>query len=255
MKKRIGLIGAGHLGQWLVAGLAEADPELQFFLANRSEDQAGAFASRYGCFFTLENQEAVDRSEIIILATRPDQVAEALNGVTFMPEQIVVSVAAGVALETLKPLVHPAKAARALPISCVAVNKSPVIVYPEDLRVEELFSLVGQVHPLPDESTFSPGTALVGAFYAWMFLLMDEAAKWTAHNGIHADKARKLVIETIQGACAMAEAQPDTSFGDIWKTLATPGGISEQGARILSAGGGIKTWSEALDAIHHRMKG
>ena len=62
-------------------------------------------------------------------------------------------------------------------------------------------------------------------------------------------------IETIEGACAMASFQDAMSLGDIWNTLATPGGISEQGAGILSEGGGIKVWSDALEAISNRMKG
>lgn len=255
MKMKIGLIGLGHLGQWLITGFSKADHRLRFFVANRSNDNARKFANEYGCFFTNRNQEAVDRSEIIILATRPDQINKALDCVEFTEEQIVVSVAAGVELKTLRPLVFPAKAVRVLPVSCVSVNKSPVIVYPKDRHVEDLFSLVGQVHRLVNEASFSPGTALVGAFYAWMFLLMDEAANWTTRQGIDPDTARKLVIETIEGACAMAADQSATGFNDIWKNLATPGGISEHGARIIAEGGGIKIWSEALEAINLRMLG
>jgi pyrroline-5-carboxylate reductase len=255
MKKKIGLIGLGHLGRWLITGFNKADYGLRFFVANRSNDKARKFAIRYGCFFTNRNQEAVDRSEIIILATRPDQINKALDCVEFTEEQIVVSVAAGVALKTLRPLVYPAKVVRALPVSCAVINKSPVIVYPKDRHVEDLFSLVGQVHRLVDEASFSPGTALVGAFYAWMFLLMDEVANWTIRQGIDQDTARKLVIETIEGACAMAADQTAMSFGDIWRNLATPGGISEHGAKIIAEGGGIRTWSEALEAINRRMMG
>ena len=93
---------------------------------------------------------------------------------------------------------------------------------------------------LPDETAFAPGTAVIGAFYAWLYLLMDEAAIWTAAKGFDPDTARQLVLETVAGACAMAVDQDALSLSDIWKTLATPGGISEQGAGILSEGGGIK---------------
>lgn len=64
------------------------------------------------------------------MATRPEHVAEALFDITFKAEQIVMSVAAGVSLKTLEPLVFPAKAVRALPISCVAIGKSPVLIFP-----------------------------------------------------------------------------------------------------------------------------
>ena len=255
MKNRIGLIGVGHLGQYLVTGLSRADKDLEFFLADISTQKAKAFSAKYDCFFTTRNQDVIERSEIVILATRPENVAQALADVEFKPEQILVSVAAGVPLKTLEPLVLPAKVVRALPISCVAINKSPVLIFPEDKFVKDLFSLVGQVHLLPDEDKFSPGTAVVGAFYAWLFLLMDEATHWTADKGIDPDTARKLVIETVEGACAMAAEQENISLAAIWKTLATPGGISEHGAGILSKGGGIKIWSEALEAIHRRLKG
>ena len=92
-----------------------------------------------------------------------------------------------------------------------------------------------------------------GVFYAWMFLLMDEAAKWTVRQGIDAAMAREVVIETIEGACAMAADPQAVDLHDIWATLATPGGISAYGAKILSAGGGIDAWSAALEATHRRM--
>lgn len=108
---------------------------------------------------------------------------------------------------------------------------------------------------LPDENKFSPGTAVVGAFYALLFLLMEEAVTWTADKVIDPDTVRQLVIQTVEGACAMATEQNTISMMDIWKTLATPGGISEHGTRILSKAGGIKLWSEALEAITIRMRG
>jgi len=254
VKTKIGLIGVGHIGQYLVTGLAKANKDLVFLLADPSEKPAKAFASSMGCYFTPHNQEAVDRSEIIILATRPEHVLPALAGITFKSDQIVVSIAAGVSLDTLVPLVAPARAIRALPISCVFVNKSPVLMFPENQTVRDLFSLVGQVHLMPNEETFSPGTALVGAFYAWLFLLMDETVSWTAGQDIDAGLARKLVIQTIEGACAVARDQDEMGLGDIWKTLATPGGISQQGAKIIADRGGIKSWTEALAAINHRLK-
>ena len=253
MKKRIGLIGLGHLGRWLITGWMNASSDLRFFVANRSAGEAKEFTLQHGCFFTTHNREAVEKSEIVILAIRPDQVSQALAGVAFTEAQTVVSVAAGVTLATLRPLVHPATVVRAMPVSCAAVNKSPVIIYPENPDVESLFSLVGRVHRLPDEARFTPGTALVGAFYAWMFLLMDEAAKWTVRQGIDAAMAREMVIETIEGACAMAADPQAVDLHDIWATLATPGGISAYGAKILSAGGGIAAWSAALEATHRRM--
>jgi pyrroline-5-carboxylate reductase len=254
MRKRIGIIGVGHLGHYLLTGFSRADCTLEFFLADPSIKTYTPPLSDHTYELTTRNQRVADKADIIILATRPEHAEEALKDLQFQPDQIVVSVAAGVSLDTLSPLVLPAKAVRALPISCVAINVSPVLIYPDDKKVTELFSMVGQVHLLPNENTFTPGTSLVGAFYAWLFLLMDEAATWTSSHGINPDMARKLVVETMKGASCMAEEQGHMDLGEIWKTLATPGGISEYGARILSGKKSMKDWSDALEAVTNKMK-
>ena len=249
MLKRIGFIGAGHITEYLVTGLRRSNKELVFSLADPDSDRAAELSSRFGGYAATNNQDAVNRSELIILATRPDAVETALSGIEFRPEQIVVSVAAGVLLKTLKPMTIPAETVRVLPVSCVAINKSPILLYPQNSHVYDLFSLVGQVHVLQSEDVFSPATSLVGAFYAWIFALMDEAASWTASEGIDPGMARNLVIETIEGACGMAREQATMSLKDIWNTLATPGGISEYGIRFLTEPGCIEAWSKALRAV------
>ena len=157
-------------------------------------------------------------------------------------------------LEDITPLVSPATAVRVLPISCAAIGKSPVLVFPENSLVEKVFSCLGQVHILPDETVFSPGTALVGAFYAWLFPFMDAMVSWTKNQGSDPETARQLVIETIEGACGMARHQKDASLADIWETLATPGGISELGARVLEDEDAFAAWSKALDAVTKKMR-
>jgi len=83
---------------------------------------------------------------------------------------------------------------------------------------------------------------------------MKETATWTSSRGIDSDMARKLVVETMKGACGMTEEQNHMSLEDIWKTLAIPGGISEFGARIFTEKESMKDWSDALDAVTKKMK-
>jgi pyrroline-5-carboxylate reductase len=251
---KLGIIGVGHLGKYLVQGFNNADPTIDWFLSNRSLEKTESLRSQVNCFITSRNQEVVEKADIIIIATRPGDVIPALEGLSFNENQIVVSVAAGIVLGQIQPQVSPAAAVRALPISCAAINKSPVLIYPSNQRVENLFSLLGYVHILPDEKAFSPGTALVGALYAWLFLLMDEAAAWTKDNGLDEDMARQLVIQTMAGACGMADMQEDKSFKEIWKTLATPGGISQLGADVLNNRDAFSAWSEALNEVTQKLK-
>ena len=257
MIHKIGVIGVGHMAHYLLTGFARAGQSFEFVLADPDMDKASRtcreFDRHFQCVATRENQDAVDRSELIVLAVRPDALDTALSGLVFKPGHLVASVVAGASLKILGPLVFPAEPIRVLPVSCVAINQSPVLVCPENQCVQEVFSLLGQVHLLTDENCFAPGTALVGAFYAWMIALMDETSAWTQSKGIDPAMARQLVIETIEGACGMARHQEDKGLKEIWDTLATPGGISEHGAKILTQKGGLTAWSDALESVTQKM--
>jgi pyrroline-5-carboxylate reductase len=149
----------------------------------------------------------------------------------------------------LEAYAKPARPYRVLPISCVAINQSPILIYPENEEIRSLFCLLGNVHLLADEKVFEPATSLVGAFYAWLFALMEEAVTWNISQDLEPDLARDLVVETMQGACAMAQAQREISLSQIWESLATPGGISEHGIKIINQRDCLKAWSEALQSV------
>ncbi len=250
----IGFIGAGHLAGYLIEGLNRSKFRGDIIASAPDQGRVGRFGDRYGCRTTTDNQEVVDSAGIIVLCVRPEQSAPALHGLRFKPSHTLVSVVAGLGLDPLKEMVLPAKAVRMLPVSCAAVGKSPVLIFPEDKMVRHIFSCLGTIHVLPDESLFAPGTALVGAFYAWLFPFMGAMALWAEDQGVDPETARSLVIETVQGACAMAAHQKDVPFADIWATLATPGGISELGAGVLKDENSFSGWVKALDAVTQKMR-
>jgi pyrroline-5-carboxylate reductase len=200
-----------------------------------------------------DNQAVVDAADLILLTTRPGDAVAACKGLAFRPGQTVVSVAASLPLEALKPAVAPATVVRAMPISCAAINQSPTLLYPDHPQARALFALLGQVHVLPDESRFTPASA-IAAFYGWVYALMDETVAWTTQAGVPPQMARGLVLETVQGAAAMALAQPDQDLAAMLDTLATPGGITGRGLNLLHQRGGLAAWTEALEAVLSHLR-
>ena len=254
MIKRIGFIGVGHLSAYLIRGLRTAAPDLKLYYADPHPARAEKLARQYGGEVVPDNQVVVDRAEVIILAVRPMDVVTAIQDLIFRSGQTLISVAAGVPIEKIRPHAHPAEVVRSLPISCSAINLSPTLIYPENKRAGWLFDLLGRTHLLPNEEMFATITAL-GGYYAWIFALMDETIEWAAASGMPEDSARDIVAETVRGAAGMALDQKDLSLRDIWTTLATPGGISEQGLKILHRRKSLDAWREALEAVAKRMRG
>ncbi|WP_291869970.1 NAD(P)-binding domain-containing protein [Maribacter sp.] len=250
----IGIIGIGHLAQYLINGFRNRSSEIILKLYNRTYEKAAALkGSDANIHIVKSNQEAISNSDIVIIATRPKDVKVALSNTYFEKHQVLVCVAAGVTLVELNSLIKPAKAIRVLPISSVAINKSPILQYPHNKLAQELFSMVGNVHVLPNEEMLTPATAIVGAFYAWMFPLMNNIIQWGKENNIKEDLARELVIETIESATGMAIHQNNLDLNEIWKTLATPGGISELGMKSIQKSDGLNLWSNALGEVVKKM--
>jgi pyrroline-5-carboxylate reductase len=250
---RVGIIGVGHLASYLVEGLRRASQDVEIILSPRNTERSASLAARFGAVVATDNQAVADAADLIILATRPGDMVAASKTVAFQPEQTVVSVAATLPLEALKPAVTPATAVRAMPISCAAINQSPTLLYPANSQAQALFALLGQVHVLPSESCFAPASA-IAAFYGWMYALLDDTVAWTTQAGVPPQTARRLVLETVQGAAGMALARPHQDLATMLDTLATPGGITEYGLDVLHQRQGLAAWTEALDAAFDRLR-
>lgn len=255
MTRTVCIIGVGHFAAYLVAGFENAGGTTALRLFSRTRSGAERVAARHPRAAVFDTpQEAIAGASVVIVATRPADVEAALAGLTFSTDQVVVSVAAGVTLERLQRVVGGATAVRALPVACAAINKSPVLLMPDNAAARNVLEQFGRVHALRTEDQFEAATALVGAFYAMMFPLMDHLAAWSAAQGLDGAMARALVVETIGGASAMAEHDRTVPFQDIWASLAVPGGISERGMEEVERAGGLAAWSGALDAVVRKLK-
>jgi len=253
MIKRVGIIGIGHLASYLVEGLRKASKDIEIILSPRNVEKSASLATQFGATVAKNNQAVVNVSDIIVLTTRPEDTRVVSEKINFQPDHTVISVAVGLSLETLKPLTTPATVVRAMPISCAAINQSPTLLFPDNLRARELLALLGQVHILTDESIFTPAS-VIGAFYGWIYALLNEIISWTAQAGVPHQIARNLVLETVRGAANMALNEPKKGLDIMLNTLATPSGITEQGLTVLRQHQGMSAWTFALNAVYKHLK-
>jgi pyrroline-5-carboxylate reductase len=250
---RVGIVGVGHLAGYLVMGLRQASQELRIVLSPRNVERSAKLAAQFGAMVVPDNQAVADSADLVLVTTRPGDALAACQGIAFRPEQTVISAAVGLPLERLRPAVAPATAVRAMPLSCAAIGQSPTLLYPDHDQARELLALLGTVHVLCDEVQFTPASA-IGAFYGWVYALLDVAVAWTVQAGVPQSLAQSLVLKTVRGAANMALANPDQRLAAMLEPLATPGGITEQGLGLLEDRQGLMAWREALEQVHDRLQ-
>lgn len=194
----IGIIGVGEIGRALVTGLGDRTPAV--FLSPRGArvvaELAAAYANVHVC---ADNQEVVDRADVVIIAVRRGDRHDALGGLSVGDDKVVVNVMAGVGNDDLRQLLGTgAPLVRAIPLPTVRERRSVTVTYPAHPVVDRLFTELGGVLPVADEAAFDVFSALTGTLTTHYSYLATLAA-WAADHGIPAGDAERYVRGLFQG--------------------------------------------------------
>ncbi|WP_307841609.1 NAD(P)-binding domain-containing protein [Streptomyces endocoffeicus] len=198
--QRIGIIGVGEIGKAIVEGLRSgggASPEV--FLSPRGARVAAELSERFeGVQVCADNQEVVDRSELVIIAVRRQDHHEALAGLKVDDDKTVVNLMAGVAIDDLRrTLATGAPIVRAIPLPTVRERRSVTVTCPSHPVVDALFEQLGGALPVADEDAFNVFSALTGTLtthYAYLATLTS----WAVGHGIAPDAADRYLRGLFQ---------------------------------------------------------
>ncbi|MDK1378698.1 MULTISPECIES: pyrroline-5-carboxylate reductase dimerization domain-containing protein [unclassified Sinorhizobium] len=205
---RIGIVGGGGwLGgaiaaSLLDAGLAQAH---DLSLSYRTEQPNRL----NGCFWTTDNQQLANRSDVIIVSVRPaDWPPLAIDA----DGKLVISVMAGVLLSQLAEHHNTKRVVRSLPNAAAEVGKSytPWIgsegVNDQDrAAVRAIFETCGAQDEVASESDIDYLTGLSGSGPAFPALLAAAMMRDAVSRGIKPDAARRAVTAVLVGSGRLFE--------------------------------------------------
>ena len=219
----IGFLGVGHIASDLVEGLVRAGvPPARLLLSPRGRDMVAALHGRHAIPVAADNAALVAGSDIVVLAVRPAAALDALRGLSWRGEHLLLSVAAGVPTAALLEAAAPAAVARAMPVSAARLGGSPTTLHPDEPRARALLSRLGPVLPVADEAVFDRAT-IGAALYGWVHALIGDSAAWLTAAGLETAQARALAAGTFAAAAQMVSAC-EAPVEDMVAGLMTPGG-------------------------------
>ncbi|RPJ71626.1 MAG: pyrroline-5-carboxylate reductase, partial [Desulfobacteraceae bacterium] len=101
-------LGCGNMGEALVSGLVQsgsARPE-NIICTDIREERLQELSARYGVRTTPRNVEAVQQSQVVIYAVKPQLMAEVLKETAgeLDMSKLIISIAAGVPLRAIESL-------------------------------------------------------------------------------------------------------------------------------------------------------
>jgi len=249
-----GVIGVGAIGAAIVTGLCDGVADAPaVVLSPRNPSRAAELAARFPTVRVAQtNQEVIDGSSVLLLCIRPQDARSVLPGLKFSSRQPVVSMMAGIAIETLQQLVAPAQnVARAIPLPAVATRAGATPIFPSTDAARALFERLGSSIEIANERAFdatSASTATVSAHFAYL----NAICRWLIAQGVSETAARRQVAATFAGlAPLLHDRAPD--FSELARDHATRGGTNEQFLGVLEQARVFDAVDRGLDQILQRL--
>ena len=250
---RIGFIGVGELALYTIRGVRAGGYLESIRLSPRNQQKAALLAAEFNCQVEADNQSVVDNSDIVVIATRPDDCLDTLRQLRFHGNQLLLSVVAGVDRESLATAINAdIEIIRAMPVSSAEVGASPTLVYPPHPAVLDFFNHCGNSVPVESEDWFNQGSVLA-CVYCWFFALFDHLIQSTGEPRMPADISAKLVMGMAQGAAELALARHPESPAEIAAGIATEGTYSKLGLDWLQREAAFAPWQEACALLQKKL--
>jgi len=202
-----------------------------------------------------------DTAHILLLGMKPQKLDEAAPAATRLigPETTLVSILAGTELATLRARFPAARRiVRAMPNTPASLRLGVINLIGEggepepEPEVEQLMAALGHTEWFTDEALFALAGHLTGAAPAFLFRFIDALASAGAALGLPPAQASRLAAAMAQGAASLA-AMSGEPPAELARRVASPGGTTEAGLRVLDEGEALATLMlRTLDASRRR---
>jgi pyrroline-5-carboxylate reductase len=213
--KTIAVIGVGKLGEALVSGLMRrADVDSGQIVGTVA--RAGSVARverRLGISVTTDNADAVRRSDIVLLAVKPQNMATVIEEVSPAADEskLFISVAASVKTSFIEErFAFPASVIRVMPNTPALLNEGMSVLCvgktvseTQKKIAEEIFSAVGRTAFL-EEKLMDAVTGLSGSGPAYIYVVLEALSEAGVKLGIPRDVSTLLAAQTMLGSAKMA---------------------------------------------------
>jgi pyrroline-5-carboxylate reductase len=262
--KRIAILGAGKIGESLLAGLLSSGWRKpgDIVVTGRREERLKELTDRHGVEGTLSNSEAVADAGLVVIAVKPQDFDVLLGeiGGLLRPEQTVLSVAAAIPTAQIEARLAPdVPVVRAMPNAPALVHEGMAGIcggahaHEEHLDLaEDVLSHLGAVARVP-ETYMDAVTAVSGSGPAYFALLAEAMIEAGILLGLGRETSTQLVVQTMLGTAKLLRDEKMHPV-ELRETVTSPGGTTIRAIRELEQAGVRAAFLNAIQAAMERSR-
>ncbi len=240
---KVGFIGTGSMGSMLITRFLQSDSVRaeDINILNRTQEKALILKKRYPKIqIYTDYQKLVAASDLIFICVKPNDLQSVLSktGTVFSPDKLLVSTLLAPALSELEKIIE-GRIVRIYPsVTQITGRGVTLLTWGKGVEQEEkeklmpYLKVLGKYYELPENLYRAAGdvTSCGPAFMAYM---IGSLAKEAENQGIPSQLANEMAIETMHGTALLLEEQ-QLAFQDLIKRVATPGGCTAEGIKVLT---------------------
>jgi pyrroline-5-carboxylate reductase len=260
----ITFIGGGNMASALISGLANPPrSDLQIHVVDPDDAARERLQTTFGLTVFTEPLTAVSGADVVLLAVKPQIMPAVLDQLYghVQPGQLVLSIAAGVTVESIEARLGSGLAVvRCMPNTPALIGHGITgmtagqhCTASQKALAEEILSAASEVVWLEDEDLMDAVTAISGTGPAYYFLLTEVLAKVARELGLPAATADRLAAITSFGAGAMIASSPDEAE-ELRRRVTSPGGTTEAAMAVLENGSFRQLMRQAIRAARDRSR-
>lgn len=262
MNKKIAIIGGGNLGTAIAEGLIASSFVVpnQILITKRNIETLAPLKEK-DVGVSNDNTDAVRFADVIILAVKPFQVQEVLNGIKEAlneSAQMLVSVVTGVYINDINSIIKKTLPVfRAMPNTAIAIRQSITCIAHEHakeqdlLYVQNMFDQLGKTITI-DEKLMDAATVLGACGTAFAMRYIRANIQGGIEIGFSAATASLIAAQTVKGAAELL-LQHNTHPEQEIDKVTTPKGCTIAGLNEMEHQGFSSSLIKGLTASYNKI--
>ena len=263
----LAFIGCGVMGESMIAGLVKQNlvDSTNIAASHPRENRRAELAATQSIEVFEGNAEAArfiaghDISAVII-CVKPQRLERVLNDLNgkLHPDQMAISIVAGVKIEKLAGELGTAKVVRAMPntpsqigAGITAWTCTVAVGETERGHVREMLSALGKELFVETENMIDMATSLSATGPTYIFMVMEALTDAGVHLGFSRDMAKELVQETMLGSVKFA-IESHKHPAELRNMVTSPGGTSAEAIYQMEKGTLRTVLSKAVYSAYKR---
>ncbi len=247
LNKKIGFIGCGNMTKAIINGIVKSQviaPE-NIWVFDRKPATNQEMVEKYGLNTAESPASLAGAVDILVAAVKPNVIGKVLGDIAgqIKKETLVVSIAAGVTLETLAGVLGDSrKIIRVMPNTPALVGEGMSSVTPnalvtadETAMVLQIFQSFGKAEQVSEYLIHSV-VGVSGSSPAYIFMLIEAMADAAVLGGMPRKQAYEFAAQAVKGAAQMV-LETGLHPAQLKDSVCSPGGTTIEAVQTLESQG------------------